>query len=355
MLGIRIGNYNKLIVIFLFQGDTMSKNSKDTLKISGIDTSVLRIALGTWAIGGWQWGGPDDGNAIKTIHKAIDNGINLIDTAPIYGFGHSEEIVGQALKGKREKIVIATKAALNWTDDKEKIFRDARPERIRKEIEDSLRRLKTDYIDLYQIHWPDDKTSIEETAMELEKLRQEGKIKAVGVSNFSVEQMKSIQHFTQLSAIQPPYNLFEREIENDVLPYAKEHSLAVLCYGPLCRGLLSGKMIKDRVFQGDDLRKTDPKFSTSVFDNYLAATEELTQFAKDTHNKTLLALAVRWVLDQYQGNIPLWGARKPEQIEGIRDALGWSLSANDLKTIDEILAKHIKNPISPEFMAPPNR
>lgn len=333
----------------------MTQKSIDTLKITGIDQSVLRIALGTWAIGGWQWGGPDDDNAIKTIHKAIDNGINLIDTAPVYGFGHSEEIVGQAIQGKRDKIVIATKVALNWTDDHKSFFRDARPERIRQEIEDSLRRLRTDYIDLYQIHWPDDKTPIEETAIELEKIRKEGKIKAIGVSNFSVKQMEAIRQYTKLAAIQPPYNLFERDAENEIIPYAKKHNLAVLCYGPLCRGLLSGKMTKDRVFQGDDLRKVDPKFSSPAFDNYLAATKELTQFAKDTYNKSLLALAVRWVLDQYQGNIPLWGARKPEQIEGIRDALGWSLSNHDLKIINDILNKHIKEPISPEFMAPPNR
>ncbi|CAI3951334.1 Pyridoxal reductase PdxI or related oxidoreductase [Commensalibacter communis] len=333
----------------------MSYNLKDTVTIKGIDKPVLRIALGTWAIGGWMWGGPDDDNAIKTIHKAIDNGINVIDTAPVYGFGHSEEVVGKALQGKRDKIVIATKVALNWTDDKEKVFRDTRPERIRQEIEDSLKRLKTDYIDLYQIHWPDDKTPIEQTAIELNKLHKEGKIKAIGVSNFSVQQMEAIRQYTDLASIQPPYNLFEREIEKDILPYAKKHDLAALCYGPLCRGLLSGKMTRDRVFNGDDLRKSDPKFSAANFENYLAATEELKTFAKDNYNKSLLALAIRWVLDQYQGNIPLWGARKPEQIEGIQDALGWSLSEQDLKTIDDILNKHIKEPISPEFMAPPSR
>lgn len=331
----------------------MTQELKDTLKITGIDQSVLRVALGTWAIGGWQWGGIDDDNAIKTIHKAIDSGINLIDTAPVYGFGHSEEIVGKAIQGKRDKVVIATKVALNWTDDHKKFFRDARPERIRQEIEDSLRRLKTDYIDLYQIHWPDNQTPIEETAIEIEKIRKAGKIKAVGVSNFSVQQMEAISQYTKLAAIQPPYNLFEREAENDVIPYAKKHGLAALCYGPLCRGLLSGKMTKDRVFNGDDLRKVDPKFSSPAFDSYLAATKELAEFAKDTYNKSLLALAVRWVMDQYQGNIPLWGARKPEQIEGIQDALGWSLSDHDLKVINDILAKHIKESISPSFMAPP--
>ncbi|MDI2091749.1 aldo/keto reductase [Commensalibacter oyaizuii] len=333
----------------------MSNNPHDTIHITGIDKPILRIALGTWAIGGWQWGGPDDENAIKTIHKAIDDGITLIDTAPVYGFGHSEEVIGKAIQGKRDKIALATKVGLNWTDDKQKVFRDSRPERIRQEVEDSLRRLKTDYIDLYQIHWPDDKTPIEETAAELEKLRKEGKIRAIGVSNFSTAQMDAIRKHAQLSTAQPPYNLFERDIESDILPYAKQHDLGVLCYGPLCRGLLSGKMTKDREFKGDDLRKIDPKFSAPHFEHYLAAAQELSEFAKDTYNKNLLALAVRWVLDKYDGNIPLWGARKPEQIEGVQDALGWKLSDNDLRTIDTILKKHIKNPIGPEFMAPPNR
>lgn len=333
----------------------MSQHHHDTLTIIGIDKPILRIALGTWAIGGWMWGGADDENAIKTVQKAIDEGISLIDTAPVYGFGHSEEVVGKAIQGQREKVIIATKAGLNWTDNKDKVFRDCRPERIRQEIEDSLRRLKTDYIDLYQIHWPDEKTPIEETALELEKIRQEGKILAVGVSNFSPKQMDQFRLYTKLSSTQPPYNLFERGIEKDVLPYAKEHLLAVLCYGSLCRGLLSGKLTKDRQFQGDDLRKVDPKFQQPQFDHYLAATDELAQFAKDTHGKSLLALAIRWVLDQYQGNIALWGARKPEQINGVQEALGWKLSADDLSTINTILDKHIKKPIDPDFMAPPHR
>lgn len=325
----------------------------DHISIPGIDKKASRIALGTWAIGGWMWGGPDDKNAIATIHRALDLGINIIDTAPVYGFGHSEEVVGQALQGRRDQVIIATKVALNWTED-HKPFRDSSPARIRKEIEDSLKRLKTDYIDLYQIHWPDDKTPVEETAQEMAKLKQEGKIKAIGVSNFSPAQMDAFRKTAELDTIQPPYNLFERDIEKDILPYAKKHNLAVLAYGALCRGLLSGRMTADRKFEGDDLRKQDPKFQPPRFAQYIAAVKELEQLAKERHNKSMLALAIRWILDQGP-TIALWGARKPEQISGIDEAFGWSLSAQDLKDIDAILTKNIKDPIGPEFMAPPSR
>ncbi|QNT77524.1 aldo/keto reductase [Entomobacter blattae] len=325
----------------------------NTITIKGIEKPVSRIALGTWAIGGWMWGGADDQNAIKTIHAALEHGINLIDTAPVYGFGHSEEVVGKALEGRREKVVIATKVALNWTED-HKPYRDSSAARIRKEIEDSLKRLKTDYIDLYQIHWPDEKTPIEETAAEMEKLRKEGKIRTIGVSNFNTHQMDTFRQAAQLSTLQPPYNLFEREIEKDILPYAKQNQLVALCYGAICRGLLSGRMTVDRHFDGDDLRKKDPKFQPPHFARYLKAVEDLSQLAKERHNKSVLALAIRWILDQGP-TIALWGARKPEQILGIDDAYGWTLSPQDLKDIDTILTKNIPEPIGPEFMAPPSR
>lgn len=329
-------------------------NQHDTIKIHNIDKTIVRIALGTWAIGGSSWGGPDDDNAIKTIHAALDNGINMIDTAPVYGFGHAEEVVGKALKGKRDNIVLATKVGLNW-DNSGKMFRDSSPKRIQKEIEDSLRRLNTDYIDLYQIHWPDDKTPIKETAQAMEKLRKEGKIKAIGVSNFSTKQIEEFSQYADLAAIQPPYNMFERSIENDILPCAEKHKLATLCYGSICRGLLSGKMNKNTKFTGDDLRKSDPKFQPPLFEHYLAATRDLEEYAQKNYNKSLLALAVRWVIDRYKGNIALWGARKPQQINGVQDALGWQLTKEDYKKLDEILAKHIKKNIEPSFMAPPSR
>ena len=323
----------------------------ETLSISGLAKPASRIALGTWAIGGSMWGGPDDENAARTIDKALDLGINVIDTAPVYGFGHSEDVIGRALEGKRDRVILATKVGLNWQDGK--VFRDSRPARIAQEVEDSLRRLRTDHIDLYQVHWPDPKTPIEETARALEKLVKAGKVRALGVSNFSPEQMDEFAQFAPLATIQPPYNLFERDIEKDVLPYAVKNNLAVLAYGPLCRGLLSGRMTADRQFEGDDLRRTDPKFQPPRFGQYLKAVEDLKAIA-NKHNKSMLALAIRWVLDKGP-TIALWGARKPEQISGIDDAFGWKLDEADLKAIDAILAQDITSPVGPEFMAPPAR
>jgi len=324
----------------------------ETLRIAGIDKPVSRIALGTWAIGGWMWGGADDDASVDTIRKAVDAGINLIDTAPVYGFGHSEEVVGKALKGIRERAVIATKVALDWSGGG--IRRNATAARIRQEVEDSLRRLQTDHIDLYQVHWPDPLVPQEETAGELEKLRREGKILAIGVSNYTPAQMDAFRAHAPLAAVQPPYNLFERAIEQDVLPYAKAHELAVLAYGPLCRGLLSGRMRADTTFGGDDLRQSDPKFQPPRYAQYLAAVEALARFARERHGKPVLALAIRWVLDQGP-TVALWGARRPDQLDGVDEAYGWTLDADDLAAIDAILAEHVSDPVGPEFMAPPAR
>ncbi len=251
----------------------------ETLRIPGIDTPVSRIALGTWAIGGWMWGGTDEARSIETIRGAVQGGINLIDTAPVYGFGRSEEIVGKALEGIRDQAVIATKVALEWPN--EEVRRNASAARIRQEVEDSLRRLRTDRIDLYQVHWPDPQVPHEETAHELERLRQAGKILAIGVSNYSPEQLEAFRQFANPSTVQPPYNLFERAIEADVLPYAQRHGLVVLAYGALCRGLLSGRMNAQTQFDGDDLRQGDPKFQAPRFAQYLAAVEALTAFARE--------------------------------------------------------------------------
>ena len=324
----------------------------ETLMIEGIATPVSRIGLGTWAIGGWMWGGADDDRSVTTIRSALERGINLIDTAPVYGFGHSEEVVGKALEGVRDQAVIATKVALDWSEGGPR--RNSTPARIRQEVEDSLRRLRTDRIDLYQVHWPDPLVPIEETAAELEKLRQEGKILAIGVSNYSTEQMDAFRKAAPLASVQPPYNLFERAIEADVLPYARDNGLVVLGYGALCRGLLSGRMTSSTTFDGDDLRNSDPKFKAPRFEQYLSAVDALKALAQERHGKSVLALAIRWVLDQGP-TIALWGARRPDQLDGIDDAFGWSLSPQDLKDIDALLAEHITDPIGPDFMAPPSR
>lgn len=321
----------------------------ETMRIEGIPAPVSRIGLGTWAIGGWMWGGADDAASVATLRGAIERGINLIDTAPVYGFGHAEERVGVALQGIRDQAVIATKAGLEWAG--EGVRRNCSPARIRREVEDSLRRLRTDRIDLYQIHWPDPLVPVEDTARTLQDLQREGKILAVGVSNYSPEQMDAFRAVLPLASVQPPYNLFERAIEGDVLPYAGRHQLAVLAYGALCRGLLSGRMTVDTTFGSDDLRSGDPKFHRPRFDQYVRATKELAAFARIRHDKSVLALAIRWVLDSGP-TIALWGARRPEQLEGVEDAFGWHLTDVEMAEINELLEKNILDPVGPEFMAP---
>ncbi|HET8701095.1 MAG TPA: aldo/keto reductase [Nitrococcus sp.] len=328
---------------------------KTILADTGIEVS--RIGLGTWAIGGWMWGGSDEQAAIETIRRAIDQGITLIDTAPVYGFGRSEEIVGRALGqgGRRERVVLATKVAIEWSQDQNRLWRNASRARILQEIDDSLRRLQTDYIDLYQVHWPDSATPIEETATAMEGLYRSGKIRAIGVSNFSPEQMERFREVAPLHSDQPPYNLFEREIEQDVLPYCRRQGIAIVAYGALCRGLLSGTMARERVFHGDDLRQVDPKFQPPRFDQYLAAVQALDALARERYGKNVMALAVRWLLDQPGLTAALWGARQPHQLDPVVGALGWQLDTETKTIIDELLVRHITAPIGPGFMAPPNQ
>lgn len=328
----------------------------ETLTLPGTDIVTSRIGLGTWAMGGRQWGGTDDPNAIRTIHAAIDQGVNLIDTAPAYGFGHSEEVVGKAVAqaGQRDKLVLATKAGLEWYDDAS-VARNATAKRLEKELDDSLRRLNTDHIDLYQIHWPDPLVDIQETAEAMARFHRAGKIRAIGVSNFSPEQCDTFRQTAPLHTLQPPYNLFERDIDSEILPYAENNDLTLLTYGALCRGLLTGKMHEGYTFNGDDLRNSDPKFQSPRFAQYLAAVDALVELARTRHDKSVLALAVRWILDRSPNIVALWGARKPEQVEPLGDITGWKLSDEDMADIDAILTRHVKDPVGPEFMAPPTR
>jgi aryl-alcohol dehydrogenase-like predicted oxidoreductase len=326
----------------------------DFATISGTPLKASRIGLGTWAIGGWMWGGTDDEESIKTIHGAIERGVNLIDTAPAYGFGRSEEIVGRAIADSRlrSRVVIATKVGLEWKDGK--VFRNASRERILREISDSLRRLRTDYIDIYQVHWPDPLVPIEETAAAMRALFDQGKIRAIGVSNFSLAQIERFHRIAGLHVVQPPYNLFEREIEHELLPYCQQSDLATLTYGALCRGLLSGKLQESAHFEGDDLRLTDPKFRPPRYGQYLAAVRRLDRLAQNRYGKRVIHLAVRWLLDQGATGA-LWGARHPGQLQPIDEVFGWSLDAAAKAEIDSILREEITDPVGPEFMAPPPR
>ena len=303
--------------------------------IPGTSLKVSRVALGSWAIGGWMWGGTDEAESIATIQAAVEHGINVIDTAPAYGSGRSEEIVGKALADGdlRSRVIIATKVGLEWNGGM--VFRNASRARIMREIEDSLRRLQTDYIDIYQVHWPDPPVAIEETAEAMGTLLRKGKIRAIGVSNFSVEQIQQFRRVAPLHVLQPPYNLFERSIEADVLPYCRKNKIATFGYGALCRGLLTGRMRPDSKFEGDDLRRVDPKFQQPRFAQYLAAVQRLDELAQQRFGKRVIQLAVRWLLDQGI-TTALWGARRPDQLQPVDDVSGWWLDAPAKAEIDRI-------------------
>lgn len=325
----------------------------ETTKLRDVPIPASRVGLGTWAMGGTQWGGTDDDASVRTIHAAIDRGINVIDTAPAYGGGHSEEVVGRAVaeKGGRDKVVIATKLGLEPHGDG--LYRNSSRARIMTEVEESLARLKTDYIDLYQVHWPDPRTPYEETAKALLELKQAGKIRAIGVSNYSIEAMERFSKVTPLSTAQPPLNLFERESQEAVLPWCASHGVGALTYGALCRGLLTGMIDKSTKFTGDDLRKTDPKFLPPRFEQYLEAVNLLERYAEERFGKSMLAFAVRWVLDQRGVSIALWGARHAAELDPLDEVMGWKLDPEAQAYVNETIAHAVRDPIGSEFMAPP--
>jgi len=326
----------------------------ESIDIPGTQLRVSRVALGTWAMGGWMWGGTDQRASVATIRAALQQGVNLIDTAPAYGFGLSEQIVGEALgtAGLRAQAVVATKVGLEWRDGK--VYRNASRARIMREIDESLHRLRTDHIDIYQVHWPDPLVPIEETAEAMRTLYDQGKIRAIGVSNFSAAQMERFRSVAPLHVLQSPYNLFERAIEAEVLPYCRANNIATLGYGALCRGLLSGRMRADTTFGGDDLRRLDPKFQPPRYAQYLTAVGQLDRLARDFFHRRVIHLAVRWMLDQGI-SVALWGGRRPDQVEATHGVAGWSLDAAMRARIDRILSEAITDPVGPEFMAPLQR
>jgi len=314
---------------------------KRTLGSSDIEVSV--IGLGCWAIGGWMWGGTDDEKAIAAIQKAIDVGMVFLDTAAIYGFGHSEQIVGKAIEGRREEIVLATKCGLVWdhaTDnlsfvDKEgrAIYRDLTKENILKEAEESLRRLKTDWVDLYQCHRPDDLTPAEETMEALNLLLEQGKIRAIGVSNFPVKMIKDFRQYGTVHSDQPRYSMLDRTIEAEHLPYYRENNMGILAYSPLEQGILTGKVTLDREFPELDYRRDRPWFQKKNLKRALDFLEKLKPMAAD-HGKTLAQLAANWVICQDELMVPLVGARTPEQVIENAGAADWWLTEEELKVID---------------------
>ena len=330
--------------------------SMETTTIAGVEVS--RIGLGTWAIGGLEWGAVPDEVAIATCLSAVERGINLIDTAPIYGHGHSEEIIGKAMRahGRREAFFIATKAGLDWND--RGVFANLTAARLRQEVEDSLRRLGTGYIDLYQVHWPDTLIPVAEVATLLAEFQREGKVRALGVSNFSVAQMEEFRSVASLASNQLPYNLFEREIDSArgtgmaILPWCAANGVAVLTWSTLCRSLLAGRLARGMSFDAKDIRSVDPKFREPRFSQYMTAVERLAAFARERYGKTVLELAARWVLDRPGISVALWGAKRPEQLDAVAGVLGWKLDPSAMAEIDRIVAQSVTDPVGPEYLSP---
>jgi aryl-alcohol dehydrogenase-like predicted oxidoreductase len=311
---------------------------------SGVQASA--VGLGTWAIGGWMWGGTDEKQSIAAIHASLDAGVTLIDTAPAYGLGRSEEIVGKALRGRRDKAVIATKCGLVWHTDKGRHFfdQDEKPvhrylgrDSIFHEVETSLARLGTDYIDLYITHWQDPTTPIEETVRALEDLRSSGKIRAVGASNLNAAELDAYIATGSLDAIQERFSMIDREIEKDLLPVARQNDVSTLSYSSLALGLLSGTIDPDRTFSGDDQRKDNPAFSVN---NRLKAREfaEAIRPVARRHSASIAQTVIAWTLAQEGVTFALCGARNPEQALENAKAGTIRLGREDLSAIDAAIA-----------------
>lgn len=296
---------------------------------------VSAVGFGCWAMGGANWGVVDDNDSIAAAQRALDSGITFFDTAPGYGFGHSERILGEALKERRKGIFLATKCGIDW-DDKGKIWRNSKPEYIRKDCERSLKNLQTDYADLLQVHWPDEETPIADTMGEMLKLQKEGKIKFIGVSNFSVEQMKECQKYVELVSLQPPYSMLKRDAEKEILPFCLEQKISVVVYSPLQQGLLTGKFTEEPKFQKGDMRAFNPLFRGEPFKRILNIVDQLKEIAVK-YNKSMTHLAINWVLCNPAVTVAIVGAKRPAQVQENIGGAGWKLSNEDLKKIEKIL------------------
>ncbi|RWN54233.1 MAG: aldo/keto reductase [Mesorhizobium sp.] len=314
---------------------------------SGVVASA--VGLGTWAIGGWMWGGTDEAESIAAIQASFDAGVSLIDTAPAYGLGRSEEIVGKAIKGRRDRAVIASKCGLNWHSKKGNHFfdQDGTPvnrylgaDGIAYEVEQSLRRLGTDYIDLYITHWQDPTTPIAETMEALERLKSAGKIRAIGASNLNAAELQQYVAAGQLDAVQERYSMLDRDIEQTLLPIARQHQVAALSYSSLALGLLSGAIDPAREFSGDDQRKDNPRFSQANRRKVAAFKHALTPVA-EIHQASMAQIVIAWTLAQPGITFALCGARNATQALDNARAGEILLSAAELGAIDAAVAGHL--------------
>ncbi len=318
-----------------------------TRKLGTTDLHLTSIGLGTWAIGGggWKygWGAQDEKESLATIHRALDLGINWIDTAPVYGLGHAEEVVGKAIKGMNNRPTIATKCGLVW-DKERNISGRLKRESVRAEVEASLKRLQVNVIDLYQIHWPDPKNDIEEAWSTIADLVKEGTIRYAAVCNFNVNQIKRIEKIHPVASVQPPYSMLERRIENHLLPYCAKNNIGAIPYSPLQKGILTDKFTAKWVqsLPEDDHRPdVDKRFQEPQLASNLAFVESLKNFAQK-RRKSVMHLAIAWALRRPEVTAVIVGARRPNQIEQTMAAGDWKLPEKDISTIEDLLEKYIR-------------
>ena len=308
------------------------------------DLEITPLGIGAWAMGGggWKfaWGPQDAALSIAAIHKALDAGINWIDTAPVYGLGHSEEVVARALRDRQQKPYIFTKCARNWTPDRQ-IFPCLKRDAVRQECEDSLRRLQVDCIDLYQMHWPEPDEDIEEGWETMARLQEEGKVRWIGVSNFSTAQLDRIRNIAPPASLQPPYSILSPEIEEAQLPYCGSHDIGVLVYSPMKSGLLTGKMTRERVaaMPEDDFRQRTPHFQEPKLSRNLELVELLRAIGA-RHGRTPGETAIAWTLRLPVVTAAIVGLRSPEQVDGVIGAADFRLSEEEIDEIADFLAAH---------------
>jgi aryl-alcohol dehydrogenase-like predicted oxidoreductase len=312
----------------------------ETRTLGNTDMKITRIGFGAWAIGGgnwaFAWGPQDDNKSLEAIRHATEKGMNWIDTAAVYGLGHSEEIVGKAIKGISPKPYIFTKCGLVW-DDSRRTSQNLKAESIRRECEASLRRLDIDVIDLYQVHWPVD-ADLEEAWEMMEKLRMEGKVRYIGVSNYNVEQIRKCQAIAPVSSLQPPYSLISREYEKAVLPFCKEQGIGVIVYSPMGSGLLTGTMTRERIasFPSDDWRRRSPYFQDPALTKNLELAEKLKSVGKK-HDRSAGEVAIAWTLRNPAVTAAIVGGRSAAQVDGIIRAWDLLLTEEDLAEIGSVI------------------
>lgn len=315
-----------------------------TKQLGNSDLKITPLGIGAWAMGGagwaFAWGPQNDRDSIGAIHAALDRGINWIDTAAVYGLGHSEEVVGHALKTTSKKPYIFTKCGRIWNDRGE-IGKSLRADSIRRELEASLRRLQIDVVDLYQVHWPEPDEQIEEGWAAMAKLQQEGKVRWIGVSNFTVSQMKRAQAIAPITSLQPPYSLVSPEVEESILPFAQANNIGVIVYSPMKSGLLSGKMTRERVaaLPADDFRRRTPNFQEPLLSRNLELAELLREIG-NRHGRTPGEVAIAWTLRHPAVTAAIVGMRSAEQVDGVIGAADFRLSAEELDEIDTFFAAH---------------